>query len=69
MNLKKEFIKSFTDAANTKQLGIHLQERDYKILRFILEQKFASPKNAPEWPDKKGAIGRERGGLLLLFVL
>ena len=42
INLKKEVIHSLGIASRRSFLGIRLQNRDYKILRFILEQKFAS---------------------------
>jgi hypothetical protein len=38
----KDIIESFDQASKTKSDGFELQVRDYEILRFILEQKFAS---------------------------
>src|ERR1019366_6424173 len=38
----KDLIESVNQALHTTTSGLELQPRDYEILRFILEQKFAS---------------------------
>lgn len=39
---RKELVESYNQSLKTKSDGFELQPRDYDILKFILEQKFAS---------------------------
>lgn len=42
MDLKREILKSFAQSIKNNFLGLRLQKRDYKIFRFLLDQKFSS---------------------------